>query len=139
VTHAATIKGSFFHDNKNNGIWCDVHCGSFRVIGNIVKRNAGNGIFDEISQGPAIIAHNIVKHNNTAHLPSHGGISVTDSKNANVYRNTLRHNHGFGISSRMDHRKIGWPLSSVKVHSNKLHADPLRGCDVAGVVCYQNH
>jgi hypothetical protein len=139
VTHSATIKGSFFHDNKNNGIWCDVHCGSFTVIGNVVKRNGGNGIFDEISQGPATIAHNVVKHNNTAHIPSHGGIGITDSKNVNVYGNTVRRNHGFGISARMDHRHIGWPLTGVRIHDNKLHQNPIKGCDVAGVVCYQNH
>jgi hypothetical protein len=138
VTHSATIKGSFFHDNKNNGIWCDVHCGSFTVIGNVVKRNGANGIFDEISQGHATIANNIVKHNNTAHIPSHGGIGITDSKDANVYGNTLRRNHGFGISARLDHRHIGWPLTGIKIHDNKLHQNPLKGCEAAGVVCYQN-
>jgi hypothetical protein len=139
VIHSATIKDSFFHDNKNNGIWCDVGCASFTVIGNVVKRNGGNGIFFEISQGPATIANNVVKHNNTAHVPSHGGIGITNSKNVDVYGNRLRHNHGFGISARKDHRSIGWQLSGIKIHGNKLHGDPIKGCEFAGVACYRNH
>ena len=119
--------GSFFHDNKNNGIWCDVHCGSFTVIGNVVKRNGANGIFDEISQGPATIANNVVKHNNTMHIPSHGGIGITDSKNVNVYGNTVRRNHGFGISARLDHRHIGWPLTGSRSMTTSCTKIPSRG------------
>jgi hypothetical protein len=138
VTYSAIIKGSSFHDNKGNGIWCDVHCGSFTVTRNVVKRNGGSGIFDEISQGPATITYNIVKHNNTAHIPSHGGIGITDSKDVNVYGNSVGRNQGFGISARLDHRHDGWPLTGIRIHGNKLHQNPLKGCDAAGVVCYQN-
>ena len=139
VTHSATIKRSYVHDNFNNGIWCDVGCGSFVVIGNRVKHNAGNGIFVEISQGPATIANNIVKNNNTADLGVHGGISITDSKDVNVYGNTLGGNNKFGIAGRMDQRTFGWVISGVKVHGNALHGDALLGCDLAGQVCYKNH
>jgi Right handed beta helix region len=139
VTHSATIKGSYIHDNFNNGVWCDDGCGRFVVKGNTVKRNAGNGIFMEVSQGPATIANNIVKHNNTADLGAHGGISLTNSKDANVYGNTLGANRKFGFSARMDNRTMGWLIGHVRVHGNAFHGDALRGCELPGQTCYNNH
>jgi Right handed beta helix region len=139
VTHSATIKYSYIHDNFNNGVWCDDGCGSFAVIGNRITRNAGNGIFMEVSQGPATIANNIVKNNNTSNLGVHGGISITDSKDANIYSNSLGGNNKFGITARMDKRTFGWQVSGVRVHDNALHGDALLGCDLAGQTCYKNH
>jgi parallel beta-helix repeat protein len=141
-----TVTNSYVHDNVNSGIWCDISCGTYTVTGNTVTGNTGNGIFMEISQGPAVIANNVVLNNNTSGLGTKGGISVTSSKNASVYGNTVSGNKGFGIAARQDQRQncgapsagCGYTLSNVVIRDN-LGADVVQGCQLAGVSCSNNN
>ena len=141
-----TVTNSYIHDNKGNGIWCDMQCGSFIVTGSTVTGNTGGGIFDEISEGSSVIANNIVKGNNTTNSYNLGGISVVDSKNVNIYGNTLGGNIRFGIGAAMDSRvncgtptsRCGYVLSNVSIHDNTPNGDALQGCSLTGVTCTRN-
>jgi hypothetical protein len=142
---ALTVINSVVDHNYGNGIWCDMQCGQFTVQGSEVTYNVSTGIHDEISQGPAVIANNIVQYNNSASEPGHGGIGVIDSKNVDVYGNTLGGNKVTGISANTDKRAgcgtpsndCGFSPSNISVHNNKLNGDRLLGCGAA-VECYSN-
>jgi parallel beta-helix repeat protein len=140
-----TVTNSYIHDNRNSGIHCDLQCGSFTVANNTVSNNTGMGIMMEISQGTGSIHGNIVRNNNTSNTPGKGGIGVIDSKNVDVYGNTVGRNLVWGIRAYSDARincgspsaTCGFSLSNVRIHDNKL-SDPLIGCDMNGVTCGNN-
>jgi hypothetical protein len=142
---ALTVIDSMVDHNYGNGIWCDMQCGHFTVQGSQVTYNVSTGIHDEISEGPAVIANNVVQYNNSAGEDGHGGIGVIDSKNVDVYGNTLGGNKVTGISARADKRAgcgspsndCGFTPSNISVHNNKLNGDRLLGCGGA-VECYNN-
>jgi hypothetical protein len=130
-----TVTGSSVDHNYGNGIWCDNGCGAFTVTGDQVTYNISTGIHYEISPGPATIANNVVQNNNLANEAGHGGIGIIDSRNANVYGNTLGGNKGSGIRASKDKR--GFALTSISIHTNKMSGDGLFGCG-SGVTCYGN-
>jgi hypothetical protein len=146
-----TVTNSFVHDNKGNGIWCDMQCGSFTVTGNTVTGNTGSGIFDEISDGPATFSNNTVKNNNTDTTTSSyysAGILLMDSIHANVYGNILGGNGaGRGIAVVTDSRggncgtpdsNCGYVPSDISIHDNTPNGDVLTGCATTGVTCSKN-
>jgi hypothetical protein len=141
--NSLTVRDSYIHNNNNNGVWCDIQCGSFTVTGSTVTGNTGSGIFDEISQGTADFHGNTVTGNNTSGAGAKGGISITDSKNASAYSNTLGNNNGFGVSAQMDGRincgtptsKCGFVISNVAMQNNALNGDTIKGCSLNGVNC----
>jgi Right handed beta helix region len=143
---AMTVRNSYVHDNMNNGIWCDIHCGRFVATNNVVTNNSGSGIFMEISQGPAMIANNIVKRNNTSNSDTAGGITITDSMNVVVQGNRLSDNNGFAIGAFMDQRincgapspVCGFVISRASISGNKTGGDKVLGCDLGGVRCIRN-
>jgi parallel beta-helix repeat protein len=140
-----TVTGSYIHDNRNSGIHCDLQCGTFTVANNTVTNNTGMGIMMEISPGTGSIHGNIVRNNNTSNTPGKGGIGIIDSKNVDVYGNTVDGNLVYGIRAYTDVRincgfpsaTCGYALANVKIHDNKL-TDPLVGCDANGVTCSSN-
>jgi parallel beta-helix repeat protein len=144
--YSMTVTNSYVHDNVNNGIWCDIHCGHFVAKDNVVTGNSGSGIFMEISQGPAVIANNVVKNNNRANSPTAGGITIMDSRNVVVQANHLSGNHGFGIGALMDQRTgcgvpspvCGFTLSDASITNNVLAGDLMVGCNMPGVTCRRN-
>jgi Right handed beta helix region len=144
---ALTIKNSVIDHNYGNGAWCDMQCGTFTIENSQVTYNVSTGIHDEISQGPALIANNVVQHNDLANEAGHGGIGIIDSKNVQVYGNTLGGNIGTGISARYDKRTgcgtptylCGYALSNISIHNNHLNGDVLFGCGNAGVQCSTNY
>jgi hypothetical protein len=146
MTAPFTLTNSYLHDNQNSGIHCDIQCGAFTVSGNTITGNTGTGILMEISPGPASIHDNIVQFNNPGNTPGKGGISIKDSKNVEIYNNTLGSNQRFGIRSGVDTRincgtpsaSCGYVLSNISVHNNTMNANKLTGCDIAGVLCTSN-
>ncbi|MEA2510396.1 MAG: hypothetical protein QOG21_2478 [Actinomycetota bacterium] len=143
---ALTVTNSVIDHNYGNGAWCDMQCGTFTIQSSQVTYNVSTGIHDEISQGPALIANNVVQHNDLANEAGHGGIGIVDSKNVQVYGNTLGANLGTGISARFDKRTgcgspnylCGFALSNISIHNNRMNGDVLFGCGSAGVQCYSN-
>jgi hypothetical protein len=146
MTAPFTLTNSYLHDNQNSGIHCDIQCGAFTVSGNTITNNTGTGILMEISPGPASIHDNIVQYNNPSNVAAKGGISIKDSKNVEVYNNTLGHNSKFGLRAGVDSRincgtpnaGCGFALSNINFHNNGLNLDKLVGCTVAGVLCTNN-
>jgi hypothetical protein len=146
----STDRLSIFHShishNRGNGVWCDVQCGDFTVIGSKVNANSGSGVFDEISQGVAVFHGNTIKRNNKVRDGFRGGLSITNSKNVVAYNNVFKHNHGFGIAARMDGRihcgapdsGCGYVVSNVRIHDNVLRHDSVVGCKLSGVSCSKN-
>lgn len=141
--HVEQVSNNFIHDNINNGVWCDIQCGSYIVDHNTITGNTGNGIFMEISQGPAVIHDNLVTGNNTSGSSGKGGISITSSKNATVYNNTTGTNRGFGIAARADNRAgncgtpnagCGYALANILFYANTT-PDGIQGCSISGVKC----
>jgi hypothetical protein len=99
----------------------------------------------EISAGPAAIFNNVVTYNNPGNTAGKGGISIKDSKNVEVYNNTLGHNNKFGLRAGVDLRincgppnaGCGYVLSNVNFHDNTMALDKVVGCGV-GVLCNNN-
>jgi hypothetical protein len=145
-TDRLTIFHSHVHHNRGNGVWCDIQCGDFTVIGSKVNANSGSGIFDEISQGAAIFHGNAIKRNNRVRDGFRGGLSITNSKNVAAYNNVFQRNHGFGIAARMDDRVrcgspdsgCGYVVSNVRIHHNVFRHDSVVGCKLSGVKCARN-
>jgi hypothetical protein len=133
-----SVINSVVDHNYGDGIWCDRGCGAFTAKGNRVLNNYITGIHDEVSQGPAVIANNVVQNNNLANQWGHSGIGIVDSKNVDVYGNTLGGNLGAGISARHDQRTTGFLLDSISIHGNTMKGDVLIGCSASGVTCYSN-
>ena len=146
-TDALSIFHSHIHHNRGNGVWCDVQCGDFTVVGSRINSNSASGIFDELSQGVAIFRGNTIKWNNKVRDGFRGGLSITNSKNAVARNNVFKHNHGFGIAARMDGRvrcghpdsNCGYVVSNVRIHHNVFRHDSLVGCKLSGVTCSKNH
>jgi hypothetical protein len=140
------VSDSNVHDNRGNGLWCDIQCGNFTVIGSHIIHNSGSGIFDEISQGAAMFRGNTIKRNNTVGDRFRGGLSITNSKNVVARHNTFKRNTGFGIGAQMDRRvncgnpdeTCGYVISNVRFHHNNLRHDSVVGCRLAGVICSKN-
>jgi Right handed beta helix region len=144
--HSLSVSHSNIHDNLGNGLWCDIQCGDFTVIGSRIKHNSASGIFDEISQGTALFRSNIIKRNNTVGDGFRGGLSITNSKNVVAYNNVFKRNRGFGIAARMDGRvhcgnpdsECGYVVANVTIHHNVFHHDSVVGCKLTGVHCAKN-
>jgi Right handed beta helix region len=145
MTAPFTLTNSNLHDNQNSGIHCDIQCGAFTISGNTITANTGTGILMEISAGPAAIFNNVVTYNNPGNTAGKGGISIKDSKNVDVYNNTLGHNNKFGLRAGVDLRincgtpnaGCGYVLSNVNFHDNTMALDKVVGCGV-GVLCTNN-
>jgi Right handed beta helix region len=146
MTAPFTLTNSYLHDNQNSGIHCDIQCGAFTVSGNTITANTGTGILMEISPGPASIHDNIVQYNNPSNVAAKGGISIKDSKNVEVYNNTLGHNSRFGFRAGVDSRincgtpnaGCGFVLSNISFHNNGMNLDKVVGCTTIGVLCTSN-
>jgi hypothetical protein len=135
--HPITVTDSRVDHNAGNGIHCDRDCGAFKVLDSDVEYNTLTGIHMELGRGPALIARNIVKYNNLLVWRYHSGISVVDSKDAEVYGNDLGDNGNRGIHIWEDSRAAtSYHLSNVSVHDNHRHHDGIGICSHPGVLCY---
>ena len=146
-----TIRDSLIRDNVGNGVWCDIGCGgpnsgTFLVEDNVIRNNTRQGIHYELANSYAVIRNNLVQTNNTDDEGYRGGISITSSRNAEVYGNTLGGNKRYGIDVRNDRRvncgdptrNCGYPVDNILIRDNILNGDALTGCDVVGVTCSRN-
>jgi hypothetical protein len=134
----ATFKNNRVHHNYWHGIWCDGFAVSIVIRGNVVHHNGKSGIRYEICRGPGSkITKNRVFAN--GHLKkdkgSRAGIVLVGAQDVGVANNILRGNRGSGIKAKTSDRQR---TSSVKIHHNSLRNDTLKGCKLAGVVCWAN-
>jgi parallel beta-helix repeat protein len=116
------VEGNHVHDNHGAGLWTDINNVGTVYASNLVENNYGPGIFHEISY-EAVIRNNTVRGN--AHLFYLGGILVANSRNVEVYGNTLTGNNG-GIVGLQDNRTGGtpllgaWDVNGIDVHDNNV-------------------
>jgi hypothetical protein len=134
----ATFRNNEVHHNYWYGIWCDEYAGSIVISGNVVHHNGKSGIRYEICRGPGSkITKNRVFAN--GHLKkdkgSRAGIVLVGAQDVGVANNILKGNRGSGIKAKTSDRQR---TSSVKIHHNSLRNDTLKGCNLAGVVCWAN-
>jgi hypothetical protein len=134
----ATFKNNRIHHNYWHGIWCDGFAVSIVIRGNVVHHNGKSGIRYEICRGPGSkITKNRVFAN--GHLKkdkgSRAGIVLVGAQDVGVANNILRGNRGSGIKAKTSDRQR---TSRVKIHHNTLRNDTLKGCKLAGVVCWAN-
>lgn len=114
--------GNHVHDNHGPGLWTDINNVGTVYENNLVENNYGPGIFHEISY-EATIRNNTVTGN--AHQFYIGGILVANSRNVEVYDNTVSGNDG-GIIGLQDNRTGGtpllgaWDVNGINVHDNEV-------------------
>jgi parallel beta helix pectate lyase-like protein len=136
----ATIRNNEIHHNYWYGIWCDEYAGSIEISGNVVHHNGKSGIRYEICRrrGPrSKITNNRVFANGYLKKGkgSRAGIVLVGAQDVGVANNILRGNRGSGIKAKTSDRQR---TSGVKIHHNSLRNDTLKGCKLAGVVCWAN-
>lgn len=110
------MRGNYFHDNFDTGIWLDSENVNALVENNRSINNTNHGIHYEISCS-AVIRNNIVEDNGES------GIFVNASQNADVYGNTVR-NNGDGIRVWAQDRGTGtncrWITANANIHDNLI-------------------
>jgi hypothetical protein len=117
------VENNEVHHNGGNGIWCDGDCYNAVYRGNRVHHNAWCGILYEISHG-AKIYDNVLYENGWGRSdPSGGswqaGIHITNSRNAEIYNNTLAWNKGNISVTRSDrHSALYNDVYGNYVHDN---------------------
>jgi hypothetical protein len=124
-----------------NGFWCDGGCKVMTVLDSEVVRYGHVGIQDEIADGPAEIRRNKVHHGGLLPAPRasnpNAGIKIISSTHVLVRANTLYENAGLGIMVMPSSPRHA--TGDVWIEANNLIGrEPLRGCDIEGVVCRDN-
>lgn len=148
--HGVVVRDSFIHDNLGNGVWCDVQCGDYTVVDNVIVHNSRKGVHYEKSgasdefvtyEGSAYIARNVIQDNGWEgrEHAADGGIGLVSSKNVLIEANVFGGNHRASVIVRQDGRlegdKHGWVISNVTIRDNTLNGNELIGCDIEGVTC----
>ena len=130
------VENNEVHHNGGNGIWCDGDCYNAIYRGNRVHHNAWCGILFEISHG-AKIYDNVLYENGWGRRDPSGGswqaaIHITNSRNAEIYNNTLAWNKG-NISVTRSNR--GSTLYN-DVYGNYVHDNSILSKDYASSLAY---
>lgn len=125
-TSNLVIRNNYSHNNGGVGLWSDTNLSTVLIEGNTVDDNTRVGIWHEISYA-AIIRNNTVRRNGVnvvgGWLVGVVGIAVSNSKNVEIYGNTVLDNRG-GITGMMV--ETGYPdgaeghniLENLYVHDN---------------------
>ena len=119
--YACEVRDSYVHNNRGNGIWCDVGCQSvpnqpngFFVHENVVGDNGRHGIFYENAPKPSINGGEFVSglmEDNYVYGNGKSGISVSDSDNGTVRNNVL----GKRVAGVIDHNVSS---KGIEMHSS---------------------
>src|SRR5829696_5406570 len=135
----ATFRNNTVHHNYWHGIWCDGFAESIVISGNVVHHNGKSGIRYEICRGPGSkITNNRVFRNGYLKkdiTEGRGGILLVAAQGVEVANNIVKENRWQGIHAKNGDRQR---TSRVRIHHNTLRNDTLKGCDLAGVVCWAN-
>jgi hypothetical protein len=140
-----TVRNNFSHHNGGPGLWTDGN-GNIRVTyeNNRTDDNHGPGIMHEISQS-AVIRNNSAARNawgdgfcKSAGTKSGygGGILIPDSKDVEVYGNTLIGNDG-GVVIIESSRGDGFDVRNMNIHDNTISIPSNSGYRAAG--CNDNY
>lgn len=122
--HNVTVKGNYVHHNYTHGLHSDLQSTNLVWEDNIVSDNEGAGLSQEISQG-AVIRNNLFERNGFRRDGSRNqGIIVLNSRDIEIYGNTLRDNAD-GLVLRQDQREHIMKLTNVWVHDNTIELDGL--------------
>lgn len=125
------VRGNFSHHNLGPGLWTDINNINVLYENNRIEDNLRAGIVHEISYD-AVIRNNQIARNGTGHFypgwPTEGGIAIIDSRNVEVYGNTLTDNWG-GIGALQDNRAATnpdqnnglWEMRNFNVHDNTVN------------------
>jgi hypothetical protein len=146
------IRNSYIHDNKGNGLWCDVFChdseihpNGFWVHDNLVVNNGSAGIrFERVGDvadaGEALIENNEIHGNSTGAV--RGGVSIHDAQNALVRNNVfgattiaevayLPNSEGVAIRATDSGRSDRPDLWNVDIVDNDLNGEVIiKGCEL---------
>ncbi|CAN5808955.1 hypothetical protein BH23ACT11_BH23ACT11_01260 [soil metagenome] len=118
------------YSNNSLGLWCDINCRNTTFSNNRIYHNKYYAIHFEISSGAKIFG-NTVWENGWANKDWGWGaaILILNSRNAEVYNNTLAWNKD-GISViQIDNRPDNWAIgvNDVYVHDNTILAKDYPG------------
>ena len=129
-----TVRDNWVHHNAGSGLSTDIN--NFRSLyeRNVIEDNEDLGVHHEISYD-AIIRNNLIRRNgygqHNSFFTERGGISVTNSRNVQIYGNRIEDNHGGGVLGRQDLRidaneagtrasRGRWLLERLDVHDNHI-------------------
>jgi hypothetical protein len=149
--HGIVVRGAYIHDNIGNGVWCDVQCGDYTVVGNRIVQNSRKGIHYEKSGGSdfrgitfvgtAYIARNVIQDNGwEGRQYADAGIAAVSSKNVLIEDNVFGGNaFGNGIKIIQDDRLTGdthgWIVSNIVIGPNQMNGETVQGCELDAVDC----
>jgi parallel beta-helix repeat protein len=140
-TTSLIVRNNHVHHNHGPGLWTDINNVGCLYEGNTVEDNDWRGIFHEISYD-CVIRNNIARRNGfnspgPAGAVEGAGILVSDSRNVEIYGNTVEGNRA-GIMAIDADRSASHPSTlgehntvNVYVHDNVVTQG---GGDVGGVV-----
>jgi len=119
-----TVDSNEFYDNEGNAVWFDIDSRHNTISNNRIYHNANFGIHYEISEYGKMFEN--VLWENGWDDPRRGlnaGIGVSNSRNVEVYNNTLAWNaDGIAVSS-LDREGTAWDnVRYVYVHDNTILA-----------------
>lgn len=83
-----TVRANIFRRNRGQGVWLDMSCYGFDVVGNLARANAGAGVMVEVS-ARAVVASNVVVENRV-------GVLALEANDVDIWNNTAVRN-GRGI------------------------------------------
>ena len=119
-TTGLVVRNNWSHHNHGPGLWTDNDNISTLYEGNLVEDNHAAGIYHEISYS-VTIRNNTIKRNGFGHDAWlwGGGITLSSSRDANVYGNTLTGNYN-GITMVQQSRGSGAYGSHIVIN-NVIH------------------
>jgi parallel beta-helix repeat protein len=129
-TTGLVVRNNFAHHNRGPGLWSDINNVGCLYEGNVVEDNEWRGIFHEISYD-CVIRNNVVRRNGfnspgQAGAVEGAGILVSDSRNVEIYGNTVEDNRA-GIMAIDADRAASHPSElgehntiNVYVHNNTV-------------------
>jgi parallel beta-helix repeat protein len=119
------IADNDLHDNVTApGVWTDINCDGTVIENNRIVDNGGPGVLVELDYG-AVVRNNLIEGNNDPSLQGFqgGGIYVQNSRDTEVYGNTIRDNVG-GVWVYEGERGSGtqgpWVIENVTIRDNTI-------------------
>jgi parallel beta-helix repeat protein len=121
-----TTENNHVYNNYGVALWCDISCTNWTVRSNRVHHNQDIGIFFEISDTAKIYNNTVWENgwmsNNMGSWNS--GIRIANSRNAEVYGNTVAWNASPQIAvTRQDRGNTTWN----EVYGNYVHDNQIFG------------
>jgi len=119
---SVTVDHNKIYDNRGQGLWFDVGTYDITASNNRIHHNARRGLFFEISDGATIFG-NVIWENGWA-TPGHvdgAGIQIGNSRNVEVYGNTLAWNADGIAVVGLDREGTEYDaVTNVHVHDNTI-------------------